>query len=87
MCAGLAEHLRVPVLWVRITFAAGILANGLSVIAYAILWRFMPLAAATERDQQVTTGRNKELAQAAAIGVVVLGVVSGPCRKSMTGFT
>lgn len=75
VCAGLAEHLRVPVLWVRIAFAVGILVNGLSIVAYAILWRFMPLAAATDQNRQAATSRNRELAQAAAIGVVVLGIV------------
>lgn len=40
---GLAEHLDVPVLWVRVGFVVTTWFNGVGVLAYLLLWRFMPL--------------------------------------------
>ena len=40
---GLAEHLDVPVLWVRVGFVVTTWFNGVGVLADLLLWRFMPL--------------------------------------------
>ena len=40
---GLAGHLGLPVLWVRIAFAALIFAQGAGVLLYAAFWFFVPL--------------------------------------------
>lgn len=40
---GLAQHLDVPVLWVRVGFVVTTWFNGVGVLAYLLLWRFMPL--------------------------------------------
>lgn len=40
---GLAEHLGVPVLAVRITFIVATWFNGAGIVAYLLLWRFMAL--------------------------------------------
>jgi len=74
VCAGIAEHLSIPVLWVRVVFALGILLNGVTVIAYAILWRFMPLATPTGQYQASSERRRNDLIQTAAIGSVLAGV-------------
>ncbi len=47
VAAGLAEHLGVPVVWVRAGFVAGSWFHGAGVIAYLLLWWFLPL---TERE-------------------------------------
>lgn len=78
VCAGLAEHLRVPVLWVRLAFAFGVLLNGVSLVAYAILWRFMPLAVPSDTSTpsvSSASNRSKENFQVLAIGAVMLGVI------------
>ena len=42
---GIADHLSVPVLWVRAMFAVLASFGGVGVIAYALLWMFVPQAA------------------------------------------
>lgn len=42
VAAGLAEHLRLPVLWVRAAFIALTAMGGFGVLAYAGLWMFLP---------------------------------------------
>lgn len=43
VAAGIADHLGVHVVWVRIGFVVGTWFNGAGLIAYLLLWRFMPL--------------------------------------------
>lgn len=43
VAAGLAEHLAVPVFWVRVGFVVLTWFGGVGVIIYAALWRFLPL--------------------------------------------
>lgn len=43
VAAGVAEHLDVPVLWVRVGFVVTTWLNGAGVVAYLLLWRFLPL--------------------------------------------
>ncbi|MET0965463.1 MAG: PspC domain-containing protein [Nakamurella sp.] len=42
VAGGIAVHLRVPVIWVRATFALLALMAGAGVVAYALLWIFVP---------------------------------------------
>jgi signal transduction histidine kinase len=39
---GIADHLKVPVLWVRVTFAVLSIMGGAGILAYALLWIFVP---------------------------------------------
>jgi signal transduction histidine kinase/phage shock protein PspC (stress-responsive transcriptional regulator) len=43
VAAGVAEHLDVPVLWVRVGFVVTTWFNGAGVVGYLLLWRFLPL--------------------------------------------
>ena len=43
VCAGLATHLAVPVLWVRTAFLVGALLGGMGVAMYAALWVVLPV--------------------------------------------
>jgi signal transduction histidine kinase/phage shock protein PspC (stress-responsive transcriptional regulator) len=43
VCGGLAAHLGVPVMWVRVAFVATAVFSGLGVLMYAGLWLVLPL--------------------------------------------
>lgn len=47
VAAGLAEHLGVDVAWIRFLFIVTAWSHGAGIVAYLLLWRFMPLATAT----------------------------------------
>ncbi|MGH3932425.1 MAG: ATP-binding protein [Pseudonocardiaceae bacterium] len=68
VCGGIAEHLGVPVLWVRVVFAVLAGFGWVGLAAYALLWGFVPAADAG-------TGRpNTPREQRQAVGLVVLGL-------------
>lgn len=82
---GLAAHLGVPVLGVRAAFIVGSWFNGAGVIAYLLLWRFMPLEkadlgpgleSATRRGLRTRARPGaKEIVQGAALGSIGVGVL------------
>ncbi|MFT4299397.1 MAG: PspC domain-containing protein [Aeromicrobium sp.] len=41
--AGVAEHLGVDTLWVRLAFTVTAMINGAGLVAYLLLWRFLPI--------------------------------------------
>lgn len=86
VCAGIAEHLGVPVVWVRLGFAVLVFLNGAGLVAYAVLWRFMPLAQADESAPTDRSGYGPEIVQALAIGAIVLGVFSLGSRQGWFSF-
>lgn len=65
--SGIAEHLGVPVLWVRVVFVALAGLGGAGLIGYALLWAFLP--ATDTRARRPSTGRDRQQ----AVGLVVLG--------------
>lgn len=86
VAAGLARHLDVPVLWVRIGFVVATWFDGAGVVAYLLLWGFLPLRrpeaspgleSASRRGLRTPRdgGRVPEAAQAAAVLAVGAGVV------------
>lgn len=93
VAAGLAEHLAIPVLWVRVGFVVGTWFNGAGLIAYLMLWRFLPMAepdrspgleSAERRGLRIggTVIGGREIFQTAAVtalgaGVLVLLQVTG----------
>ena len=42
VCAGIANHLEVPVVGVRVAFLLGIWFAGLPLLLYPLLWLIMP---------------------------------------------
>ncbi|MDQ5855368.1 MAG: PspC domain-containing protein, partial [Actinomycetota bacterium] len=65
--SGVAEHLGVPVLWVRVIFAVLAGLGGAGLVGYALLWAFVP---ATETGAgRPSTARERQQ----AVGLVVLG--------------
>jgi signal transduction histidine kinase/phage shock protein PspC (stress-responsive transcriptional regulator) len=66
--AGIADHLGVPVVWVRVGFVVATWFNGAGLIAYLLLWRFMPL---TEPDR--APGLEAAQRRGLRVGGAVLG--------------
>ena len=85
MSTGVAEHLGVGVLPVRIAFIVGTWFNGAGVIAYLLLWRFLPLRqpemspgleSATRRGLRTSTRpATKEVVQGVALAAIGVGVL------------
>lgn len=85
MATGVAEHFGVPVLYVRVAFIVATWFQGVGVIAYLLLWRFLPLRqpelspgleSATRRG--LRTGSRPgavEIVQTIALGAVGVGVL------------
>ena len=42
VCGGLAEHLGIPVLWLRVGFVAFTMMGGFGILLYGALWVVMP---------------------------------------------
>ena len=86
MATGLAEHFGVGVLYVRLVFVVASWLSGIGVIAYLLLWRFLPLRqpelspgleAATRQGLRTSSNRTRptETLQTLAIGMVGVGVL------------
>ncbi|HJT03075.1 MAG TPA: PspC domain-containing protein, partial [Pseudonocardiaceae bacterium] len=93
--SGIAEHLGVPVLWVRVVFVALAGLGGAGLIGYALLWAFLPATdtptrrPGTARDRQqavglVVLGVGLALA-GAALGTAWAGWVTGPLGVALIG--
>jgi len=87
VAAGLAEHLGLPVLWIRVAFVLATTLSGLGVVLYGALWLIMPSAAHLERSApgleaasrsglRPRRGRRRgEVGPLVALGAVAIGVV------------
>jgi signal transduction histidine kinase/phage shock protein PspC (stress-responsive transcriptional regulator) len=85
VATGVADHLGVPVIWVRVAFIVATWFQGVGVIAYLLLWRLLPLQtpdlspgleSATRRG--LRSGRRPgpaEIGQTVALGAVGIGVL------------
>jgi signal transduction histidine kinase len=93
--SGIAEHLGMPVLWVRVIFAVLAGLGGAGLVGYALLWAFVPATEAaagrptTVREQQqavglVALGAGLALA-GAALGTTWGGWVTGPLGVALIG--
>ena len=86
VAAGIADHLGVPVFWVRVAFVVATWFNGAGLIGYLLLWRFMPLTeperapgleAARRRGLRVggAVVGTREILQTVAVVAVGIGVL------------
>ncbi|MGH3825854.1 MAG: PspC domain-containing protein [Pseudonocardiaceae bacterium] len=66
--SGIAEHFGVPVLWVRVLLVALAGLGGAGLVAYALLWMFVPATDAAVRSPGTARDRQQ------AVGLVLLGV-------------
>ena len=93
--SGIAEHLGVPVLWVRVIFVVLAGLSGAGLVGYALLWAFLPATEAsagrpsTARDRQqalglIVLGGGLALA-GAGLGTTWGGWVTGPLGLALVG--
>jgi signal transduction histidine kinase len=77
--AGVSLHLRLPVLWVRLTFALLALIGGVGVLMYAMLWIFVPQSTASSSLPVQSEKERRQALGIAALGaaLAVLGVALG----------
>jgi signal transduction histidine kinase len=70
VAGGIADHLKVPALWVRVTFAVLAIMGGAGILAYALLWIFVPQRRGST-SEEIRTASPVERRQ--AYGVAALG--------------
>ncbi|WP_328445381.1 MULTISPECIES: PspC domain-containing protein [unclassified Amycolatopsis] len=80
VAGGLADHLGVPVVWVRTGFALLAALNGAGLLAYGLLWVFVQ----QQSEEAATTPTSKERQQ--AFGLIALGVGLAVASGTLTGF-
>ncbi|PRX44027.1 phage shock protein C (PspC) family protein [Prauserella shujinwangii] len=80
VASGLADHLGVKVLWVRAAFAVLAAFGGAGLVAYGLLWVFVPQQS-RESATEVQTPRERQQ----AIGLLVLGMGLTVAGGALTG--
>ncbi len=75
VAGGVADHLHVPVLAVRLAFAMAAVVAGAGVLAYALLWIFVPPGDDSAPDADVLAHRAVERRQAYGVAAVGLALV------------
>ncbi|MEA5362141.1 PspC domain-containing protein [Amycolatopsis sp., V23-08] len=80
VAGGLADHLGVPVVWVRTGFALLAALNGAGLLAYGLLWVFVQQQ--TEETAKAPTSKERQQ----AFGLIALGVGLAVASGTLTGF-
>jgi signal transduction histidine kinase/phage shock protein PspC (stress-responsive transcriptional regulator) len=80
IAGGLADHLGLDVLWVRLAFAALAASGGAGVVAYGLLWAFVP-----QQDPDVATKPVSTKERQQAIGLIALGLGIALATGTLTG--
>ncbi len=88
VCRGLANHLGVGVVWVRLVFVVLAFANGAGVIMYGGFWLVVPLehraAAGSDEDApEVARTRDRDLLLLLGVGAVAIGAASLAARRGI----
>ena len=76
VAGGLADHLEVPVLWVRLAFAVLGALGGAGVVAYAMLWLFAPQEPAGAPPHEQTSRERQQAFAVVALGIAVAVAIS-----------
>ncbi|WP_034287311.1 PspC domain-containing protein [Amycolatopsis benzoatilytica] len=79
VASGLAEHLGVPVVWVRVVFALLAALNGAGLLAYGLLWVFVPQSSEEAATAPKPNDRQR------AYGLIVLGIGLAIASSTLTG--
>ena len=86
VAGGLADHLEINVLWVRLGFAALAALDGLGIVAYALLWMFVTQEAVGVRRQDEAKEKQQGWALI-ALGIslaIAVGALSGAVASWIT---
>ncbi len=81
VAGGIADHLGVEVFWVRAVFAALTALNGVGVIAYGLLWVFVPQRTVNAPGEVPPKPRERQQ----AIGLLALGLGAAVLVTLLTG--
>ena len=84
VAGGVAAHLGVPVLWVRAAFVVLAGVGGAGVLAYGLLWIFVPQETA-EVVRQVPRAERQQAVGLAALGIAV-GIAGSAAGDSFVGW-
>ncbi len=77
VAGGIADHLHVRTLWVRVAFVLLALMSGVGVVAYGLLWIFVPQASPdAPAPEPVSPVERRQALGIAAVGVAILIVVA-----------
>lgn len=79
VAGGVADHLGINVLWVRVFFAALCVLGGSGLLAYGLLWVFVPQSDA--EDDHPAPARERQQ----AVGLLALGVGLAVASNTLTG--
>ncbi|CRK59927.1 two-component system sensor kinase [Alloactinosynnema sp. L-07] len=88
VAGGLADHLEVDVLWVRIAFSLLAALGGAGVMAYGLLWIFAPQQPADDAQKSMSTKERQQAFGLIALGAgltVGAGTVSGALNGWVAG--
>jgi signal transduction histidine kinase len=80
VASGLADHLSVNVLWVRATFALLAACAGAGLVAYALLWMFLP-----QESTEAAQARPSQKERQQAFGLIALGIGLAVAVGSLSG--
>jgi signal transduction histidine kinase len=80
VAGGLADHISISVLWVRVAFALFAAFGGAGVLAYGLLWVFVPQTRVETRPTEVSSREKQQARGLLAMGIglaVGVGALSG----------
>ena len=75
VAAGLAEHLRVPTILVRIVFIGLLVANGLGALLYVAFWAVLPVKPRPTETAPPVRSRSAGALQKFGLAAIALGVI------------
>ncbi len=75
VAAGLAEHLRLPTVLVRIVFIGLLVANGLGALLYVVFWAVLPVKPRPTDSESSGRSRRTGALQKFGLGALALGVI------------
>src|SRR4051794_1475370 len=85
VAGGIADHLDIRVLWVRLAFAVLAALGGAGVLAYGLLWVFVPQQTREEAQQEVSRKERQQARGLLALGIG-LAIGAGTLSGSLNGW-
>ena len=88
VAGGIADHLEMKVLWARLAFVVLAALGGAGVLAYGLLWVFVPQNKREERAREVTRKERQQARGLLALGfglVIAFGTLSGSVNGWVAG--
>jgi signal transduction histidine kinase len=88
VAGGIADHLDIRVLWVRLAFAVLAALGGAGVLAYGLLWVFVPQQTREEAQKEVSRKERQQARGLLALGIglaIGAGTLSGTLNGWVAG--